>query len=120
MRRNGLAICGLVILLVVLDQLYRVLHPEVNLARASLVGASAWLALRALRAAGLRWPSPARGAFAIAASAFGSVLLIEAGWLVSRSPRSALVHVLILAAAFLAFQAPAGAGPLASRSPAER
>jgi hypothetical protein len=113
MRRNGLAIAGLVVLLVAIDQLYRLLHPDVDFVRASLVGASAYLALLALRALGLRWPPPARGAFAIAASAFVSVALIEAGCLVSRSPTSAAVHALIVAAAFLAFPARTRAGALA-------
>jgi hypothetical protein len=102
MRRNALAIPALLILLALLDQLYRVLHPEVNLVRASLVGATAWAALLLLRAAGLRLVPPGRGALAIGASAVGSVLLIQAGWLVSRSTTSAAVHVVILAAAFQA------------------
>ena len=42
----------------------------------------------------------ATGAFAIFASAFLSVLLIQSGWLVSRSALSGLVHLLILAAVF--------------------
>jgi hypothetical protein len=40
------------------------------------------------------------GALAIFASAFLSVLLIQAGLLVSRSPVSGLVHLLILAGAY--------------------
>ena len=100
MRRSLLSIAGLSLLLFGLDRLYRVLYPEVNLVRASLVGLTALAALAAL--ARLR-RSPIRpwvGAFAIFASAFSSVLLIEAGFLVSQSPSSGLVHVLILAAVF--------------------
>jgi hypothetical protein len=120
MRRGLLAIAGLSLLLFALDQLYRVLHPEVNLVRASLVGLTALLALALLaklprfprlcggppslacgslrgRFAALR---PWVGALAIFASAFLSVLLIQAGLLVSRSPGSGLVHLLILAGAY--------------------
>ena len=100
MRRTLLSIAGLCSLLFALDRLYRVLHPEVNLVRASLVGLTALAALAPL--AWLRH-TPLRpwvGALAIFASACLSVLLIEAGILVSRSPSSGLVHALILAAAF--------------------
>jgi hypothetical protein len=95
MRRSLLAIAGLSLLLFALDQLYRVLHPEVNLVRASLVGLTGLLSKLP------RFPlRPWVGALAIFASAFLSVLLIQAGLLVSRSPVSGLVHLLILAGAY--------------------
>jgi hypothetical protein len=100
MRRALLSILGLSLLLFALDQLFRVLHPQVNLVRASLVGLSALIALAALARllrSGIR---PWVGALSILASAFSSVLLIEAGALVSRSLSSALVHVAILAVAY--------------------
>ena len=100
MRRTLISIAGLVVLLFLLDQLYRVLHPQVNLVRATLVGASGGLVLAALWRVGLRRIPPVAGGLAIFASAFLSVLAIEAGWLVSRSLLSAVVHVAILAAAF--------------------
>ena len=100
MKRILLSIAGLSLLLFALDQLYRVLHPEVNLVRACLVGATALAALAPL-ARLPRFPiPPVTGALAIFASAFLSVLLIQSGWLVSRSTLSGLVHLLILAAAF--------------------
>jgi len=100
MRRSLLAIAGLSLLLFALDQLYRVLHPEVNLVRASLVGLTALLALCLLsKLPGLSL-HPWVGAQSIFASAFLSVLLIQAGLLVSRSPVSGLVHLLILAGAY--------------------
>jgi hypothetical protein len=74
----------------------------VNLVRASLVGATGFASLALARRAGARGVDPALGGLAIFASAFLSVLAIEAGWLVSRSPTSGAVHVAILAAAFLA------------------
>ncbi len=100
MKRTLLSIAGLTLLLFLLDRLYRILHPDVNLVRACLVGATALAALAPLRL--LRRPplDPLLGALAIFASAFGSVLLIEAGVLASRSPTSAIVHVGILAAVF--------------------
>jgi hypothetical protein len=99
-QKNLLSIAGLSLLLFALDQLYRVLHPEVNLVRACLVGATALLVLAPL-ARLPRFPLRAWvGAAAIFASAFESVLLIEAGLLVSRSPGSGLVHLLILAGAY--------------------
>ncbi len=100
MRRSLLSIAGLSLLLFALDQLYRVLHPEVNLVRASLVGLTALLALSLLSKLP-RFPlRPWVGALAIFASALLSVLLIQAGLLVSRSPGSGLVHLLILAGAY--------------------
>jgi hypothetical protein len=116
MRRDALAVSLLVLLLTLIDQLYRLLHPVVDLERASLVGATAWAALLGLRRAGLRRVPPTRGALAIAASAFGSVLLIEAGWLESRSALSAAVHVLLLALAYRALRGPCGPAASAERS----
>ena len=100
MRRTLISIAGLSLLLFALDQLYRVFHPEVNLVRASLVGLTALVALAPLARMPRSGVRPSVGALAIFASAFLSVLLIEAGLLVSRSASSGLVHVLILAAAF--------------------
>ena len=100
MRRSLLSIAGLSLLLFALDQLYRVLHPEVNLARDSLVGLTAFAALAPLARLPRIRVRPWVGALAIFTSAFLSVLLIEAGILVSRSSASGLVHVAILAAVF--------------------
>jgi hypothetical protein len=99
-RTPLLPIAGLSLLLFALDRLYRWLHPEVNLVRASLVGLTALVVLLLLA----RLPRVAvhagAGALAIFASACLSVILIESGALVSRSPLSGLVHVLILALAY--------------------
>lgn len=100
MKRNLLGIAGLTLLLFALDRLYRVLHPEVDLARASLVGLTALAALAPLALVRRRPLEPWVGALAIFVSAGLSALLIEAGVLVSRSALSGAVHVLILAAAF--------------------
>ena len=116
MRRQVLSILVLVTLLTLLDQLYRWLHPEVNFARASLVGASAYAALFLLARLGLRLVPAVGGALAIAASAFGSVLLIEMGWIVSRSPTSVVVHVVLLAGAFLAMSGRTGQRGAANRA----
>lgn len=103
MRRRLLGVAGLTGLLGAIDALYRVLHPEVNLVRASLVGLTAWVALATLARRWHRIPVLA-GALAIFGSAACSVLLIEAGVLVSRSLASALVHVAILAGAYAALE----------------
>jgi len=90
----------LVVLIFLLDRFYRFLHPVVNLERAALVGASAFVVLLALSRV-LRWlPGPFLGGFAVFCSAFFSVLLIQHGYLVSQSAFSGFVHVVILAAAF--------------------
>jgi hypothetical protein len=102
MLRMLFPIAALSLLLAAIDQLYRVLHPEVNFARAALVGLTAFAALAGLSRLRAGSVPVFSGALAISASAFGSVALIEAGALVSRSPVSAAVHVGILAAAFLA------------------
>jgi hypothetical protein len=103
-------IVGLILLLAAMDQLYRWLHPEVNLVRASLVGATAWVSLWLLAHAGLRFVPAWRGALVVFASAFASVLLIQSDWLVSRSPASVLVHAALVAVGVLV----AGALPRAS------
>ena len=90
----------LALLLLVLDRVFRWLHPHVDLERASLVGLSALAVLAPLAWLRRRPFEPWIGALAIFASAFASVLLIEAGVLVSRSAVSGVVHLLILAAAF--------------------
>jgi hypothetical protein len=102
MKRLLLSIVALSLLLGLLDRVFRVLHPEVNLLRACLVGASAFALLAPLFL--WRQPplAPLAGALAIFASAFGSVLLIESGLLVSQSALSGLVHVAILAGVFAA------------------
>lgn len=100
MRRNLLAIAGLSLLLFALDRLYRLLHPHVDLERASLVGLTALAALAPLWLLKRRPIEPLVGALAIFASAFLSVLWIEAGVIVSQSALSGAVHVLILAVAF--------------------
>ncbi len=48
MRRSLLSIAGLALLLFAIDQLFRVLYPEVNLVRASLVGLTALIVLAPL------------------------------------------------------------------------
>jgi hypothetical protein len=100
MRRSLRSIAGPSLLLFPLDRLYRVLHPEVNLLRASLVGLTALGALAALARLRRIPIRPWVGALTIFVSAFLSVWLIQVGFLVSRSPSSGLVHVLILAAVF--------------------
>ena len=103
MKRAWLGIGVLIALLAAIDQLYRWLHPIVDLERAALVGLTALAALALLArvplAPALRVPALA-GALAILASAAGSVLLIEHGVLVSRSPLSGLVHALLVAGAY--------------------
>lgn len=100
MKRTLLSIGALCLLLLAIDRLYRWLYPEVDLVRAALVGATALGVLWALAAVGWRRIEPWRGALAILASAAGSVLMIEAGWLVSRSFVSGIVHAAILAGIF--------------------
>ncbi len=100
MKSSLLAIAGLSLLLFALDRLYRVLHPHVDLERASLVGLTALAALAPLWLLKRRPIEPWVGGLAIFASAFVSVLSIEAGLLVSQSALSGAVHVLILAVAF--------------------
>lgn len=106
MARRARDLVLLCLLLLAMDQLYRVLHPHVDLVRATLVGLTAFATLRALDLLGLRWVGAVRGGVAVFASAFGSVLAIEAGWLVSRSPASVVVHGVLLVVAFMALDVP--------------
>lgn len=88
-------------LLFLLDRRFRILYPEVNLVRASLVGLTGFAFLAPLWLLRRRPFDPLTGALSIFASAFLSVLLIQSGLLVSRSNISGFIHVLILAGAFL-------------------
>jgi hypothetical protein len=100
MRRDTLAVGALAALLFAIDRLYRVLHPVVDLERATWVGLTALAALAPLALVRRRPLEPWLGALSIWASAVGSVLLIEAGVLVSRSLLSGAVHLAILAAIY--------------------
>ena len=104
MNRGLRAIGALTLLLWLIDRLFRWLHPEIDLLRASLVGLTALLALAAFARIRPRALDVWNGAFAILASAVGSVVLIEAGVLTSRSLVSGIVHVVILAAAFVSIE----------------
>lgn len=115
MRTRLAWVAALVVLLTALDQLYRVLHPEVNPLRATLVGLSALLVLEAAARAGADSFRCRIGALAIFVSAMGSVAAIARGWLLSRSTLSAAVHVVILASVFLALD-----GRRSERGPARR
>lgn len=105
MRRMSLSIAALILLIFLLDRSFRFLHPEVNLVRACLVGSSAFLVLLALSVFRRGLLDPVVGGLSVFASAFLSVLLIQAGLLVSQSFVSGIVHAIILAAAFLALDA---------------
>jgi hypothetical protein len=94
-------IVGLVVLIFLLDLLFRPIYPEVDRIRATLVGITAYVVLFALSKLRPGLVNPLVGALAIFASAFLSVLLIQAGVLVSKSAISAIVHVAILAVAYL-------------------
>ena len=107
MRRRLLSIAALILLIFLLDRAYRYLHPEVNLVRACLVGASAFLVLLVLSVLRRGLLDPVVGGLSVFASAFLSVLLIQGGLLVSQSLVSGIVHAIILAAAFLALDAAA-------------
>ncbi|HEX5065600.1 MAG TPA: hypothetical protein VFY49_05770 [Myxococcota bacterium] len=117
MKRTLLEIAALALLLTAIDQLYRVLHPQVDLVRATLVGGTAWVALTGLGRLRLGRLPVMRGALAIFASAFLSVLAIEAGLLVSRSRVSAAVHVAILAAAYVSLGRRCAAAASATECP---
>ena len=101
MKRNLLSIGSLTLLLFLLDRLFRILHPEVNLVRASLVGLTGFVFLAPLWLLRRRPFEPLTGALSIFASAFLSVLLIQSGLLISRSNISGLIHILILAGVFV-------------------
>jgi len=113
MRRKSLSIAALVLLIFLLDRVFRFLHPEVNLVRATLVGSSAFIVLLALSAFRRGLLDPVVGGLSVFASAFFSVLLIQGGLLVSQSGVSGVVHAVILAAAFLALDAAAARGAAA-------
>ncbi len=99
--KHAYTIVGLVVLIFLLDLLYRPIYPEVDLIRATLVGITAYVVLFVLGKLRAGLVNPVVGALAIFASAFLSVLLIQAGVLVSKSTISAIVHVVILAVAYL-------------------
>jgi len=84
----------LVVLHALTDFLFSFLYPPVNLARATMIGATATLILFAVEKktklnAGI-------GGLSILSSAFFGALLVQAGILISKSLLSAVVHVFIL------------------------
>ena len=111
--RHLYTIAALVLLIFLLDLLFRPIYPEVDLIRATLVGLTAFAVLFAIHKLRPGLVHPVVGAVAIFASAFLSVLLIQAGVLVSQTTVSAVVHVLILVGAYFA-----GVLVLARRRPA--
>ena len=100
--RHLYTLAALVLLIFLLDLLFRPIYPDVDLLRATLVGLTALAVLVALHKLRPGLLHPIVGAVAIFASAFLSVLLIQAGVLVSQTPVSAVVHVLILVGAYFA------------------
>lgn len=100
--RHLYTLTGLILLIFALDLLFRPIYPSVDPLRATLVGLAAFAVLYALHRYRRGLVHPIVGAAAIFASAFLSVLLIQAGVLASQTTLSAVVHVLILVAAYFA------------------
>ena len=105
MTRTLTNVAALTILLFALDRIFVPIYPTVDLIRASMVGASALIVLAIVNQLRPSILDPLVGAIAIFLSAFISVLLIQAGILVSKSLVSGVVHIMILIAAFLGVDA---------------
>jgi hypothetical protein len=106
--KHTYTIVGLVILIFLLDLLFRPIYPTVDPIRASLVGIAAYAVLFGINKLKAGIVEPLVGAIAIFTSAILSVMLIHVGLLVSKSPISAVVHIVILAVAYLVAAAIAG------------
>ncbi len=100
--RQLLTIFNLTVLLFLIDLLLRPIYPTVDLLRATMVGVLAYAALTVVARFRPGLMDPLTGAVAIFAAAFISVLLIQGGLLTSQTLVSGILHVAILAVAFLA------------------
>ena len=99
-KKTGLTIVGLIFLQFVIDVLFVVVYPTVSPVRATGIGVTAFLVL------GVIWVfsdvvDPVLGALSIFSSALLGALLVQAGFLVSKSPLSGVVHGLILIGTYL-------------------
>src|SRR3989344_3958159 len=94
-------IIGLMILQGILDLIFVYLYPEVNPIRATFIGLSAIIVLDLLYFIRKNLINPVIGGISIFSSALFGALLVQVGYLISKSPLSTLVHVLILIVTYL-------------------
>lgn len=95
-KKYVIAVLALILLQFLIDSIYVYIYPQVNPIRATLIGLTALVALfipYLKRIAGLR---PALGFLPIYSSALFGALLVQNGYLVSKSLLSGAVHVAIL------------------------
>lgn len=96
MKKHLISILALVLLQFMLDTIYVYVYPQVNPIRATLIGLTALTALLIpflKKIVGLR---PALGFLPIYSSAFFGALLVQNGYLASKSALSGISHIAIL------------------------
>ena len=102
MKKNLVSIAALILLEFLLDAAFVLTYPlPVNPFRATLISAAALLALFGLDAFRRGLINPFIGGISIFSSAYLGAILVQEGYLVSKSLESGLVHIVILAATFI-------------------
>ena len=95
----------LVFLHLMINRLYNYAYPDVNPIKATLIGLTALLAMIVPFVRNFIGVSKLEGFLPIYASALFGALLAQAGVIISKTTESALVHIGILAAAYIAIKA---------------
>ena len=100
-KKVALVVVGLIFLQYLIDTLFVYIYASVNPIRATLIGLSALLVLGVVHYMKKGLVNPLLGALSIYSSALFGALLVQVGYLVSKSPLSGLVHALILVVTFV-------------------
>ena len=107
-KRAILSIIWLLLLQFALDILFVYIYPEVSPLRASFIGVSSFLILsltylfiKNITRNKKEFVDPLTGALSIFSSAFFGALLVQAGYLASKSNLSGEVHIILLALSYV-------------------
>lgn len=98
--KHLLQIISFILLQFLIDRAYVYIYPEVNPIRALLIGATAFVILFVVSKF---WKGASYwiGTISIFSSAFLGALLVQGGYIVSKSALSGIVHILILVLTYL-------------------
>lgn len=100
-KRVIVNLIGLILLQFLIDMLFVFIYPTVNPIRASFIGVTALAVLFGVYSVKKDLVNPIVGALSIFSSALFGALLVQSGYLASKSPLSGLVHALILIFTYL-------------------
>ncbi|MBI2148532.1 hypothetical protein HYU23_02535 [Candidatus Woesearchaeota archaeon] len=96
-----ITLIGLILLQLIIDLFFVFIYPNVNPIRATMIGITSLVFLSLLYLINKKLVNPVIGALSIFYSAFFGALLVQSGYLISKSSLSGLVHALILIITYL-------------------